>query len=193
MRIHENASKIPFPARPSENDEKWLILGCPGQKTIHYETDLRIRGFDAFAPMGYISVRLPRRRKRVWRLIVHLPALVFIPARYEEAFGRLGYPYGHDCKIRRSETGEAWMAWGSELEALRKLDNREEPVSRNGQAQELFSVGDQVLLLVDLPELAGEEGVVTGSRSVDYSFSVAVKNSPREIWVSGFLLQKVTL
>lgn len=176
---------------------EWTVLRCPSVKTLALEHELNERGGRAWAPACWISKRLPRKRARAWAMVPILPSYLFVEGDWRFAVRLL--PWADRVLLKpMAIRGEYIVLADEALDGLRGFDNRVRPgepgkpkpvVDPALPAPPVFGVGDHVVLQ---GILGGRPGVVIG-KCPDGEYSVAIKNSPVRLKVSGFLIQEDTL
>lgn len=181
------------PARPSE----WAVYRCAGPDTLDFEDQLNEAGVQAWTPRCWVSRRVPRRRTKVWKLAPVMGSYLFVSI--DDADQIPGLPWS----IRG--LGKAMVIQGQfvivadrDLDGLREFDRRDPPQPRRkgrlpdpGTPQvpppPVFQVGQTVFVK---GVLGGIEAEVL-ARTPGGEYTVAPKNSPIKVTVSGFMLEQV--
>jgi hypothetical protein len=173
------------PAGPSSMAAaSWAILRCYGPSTQRLAEALRDQDLVAWTPMIRRSVRLPRSKKREWRIEALLPSFVFVEWDHaDNAFMK-----GLAGKVPPSTifrfNGERVQVSTEELEGL------EEAQRKGMMAQVAWAEGTLVEVVSGLA--AREQGHIVKKRSGNH-YIVQLVPSRIKVIVPGFLLRPVTV
>lgn len=184
---------------------KWIVVRVPGggggAETLKYEEGLGELGVTAWTPAMWIHKRLPRRRLRVWELRAILPGYLFLDVRGLPNYGSL--PFSIRQEVRPFLIQGKYVVLGDQdLEGLREFDNRVKPEGRKVGGGKSTLPGPESPVAVPVPEwvagdsvrvkgvLGGMEGVVVAVNPQTGEATVALRNSPAKVKVSGFLLER---
>lgn len=176
----------------------YAVFRCPPARTTEFEETLREQGWKIFTPQHWVHRRMPRRKRKVWEVRALIPSFLFLEIAHQPELAIKLKNSGIVGLTPMIDRGKIVCFSREEFEALLELDTRSQKPFVNTLEPESakFSPGDLVAPngtgAVELLEILfqGGSGKVLKENSSGELF-VAIKNSPRPVWISGLLLYRL--
>lgn len=196
-RTENGEPEVDLAGNPPARPNGWAVYRCAGPDTLDFEDRLNEAGVQAWTPRCWVSRRVPRRRTKVWKLAPVMGSYLFVSIDDADKIPRL--PWGiRGLGKAMVIQGQFVVVTDQDLDGLREFDRRDPPrPRRKGRLPDpgtpqvppppVFQVGQTVFVK---GVLGGIEAEVL-ARTPGGEYTVAPKNSPIRVTVSGFMLEQV--